>query len=251
MHRGFLSVAAVFMAALIRVGAAAEVQWEPVSFKTSDSVSIAAGFLKGSGQKPPAAVLVHMPEGSKEDWHGAVRDYLLEQTGMSYLAIDLRGHGESTIRGDESLHFETFSESDFQDMVKDVAAAVDYLRGRDDIDPDAIAIVGASTGANIAIKYAAGDERIKAVAMLSGALEHNGVSSPEAIGEYGRRPIFFAACREDVPAGLNINRMELRARGRKVVDIYQGNLHGTRMFGATPAAERLAGFLKRFVAEER
>lgn len=246
--RGLMGLTiALALAACALGGAAVEFEKEPVELKTSDGVSVSGYFVKGGGGKAPAVVLLHMLGGAKEDWDGILRDCLLPGTTFSYLAIDLRGHGESTRKDGESISAASFGEGDFRDMTRDVKAAVDYLRRRDDVDGDSIAVVGASIGANVAINYAAEDERIKAAAMLSGALDYRGVTTADAIARYGVRPLFLAAAKEDLPAGRQIKRMAAKAGGRKVVSILQGNLHGTRMFGATPVGDQLADFLNTYL----
>jgi pimeloyl-ACP methyl ester carboxylesterase len=78
---------------------------------------------------------------------------LLAQHGFGSLLIDLRAHGAS---GGERL---TFGGSEYLD----VSGAVDYLRGRPEVEPDRIGVLGLSLGANFAILGAAQDERIAAV----------------------------------------------------------------------------------------
>lgn len=228
-------------------GAAVDLEKEPVELETSDGVTVSGCFLKGAGEKAPAVVLLHMLDGAKEDWDGLLSDCLLPGTAFSYLAIDLRGHGGSTRRGSEDLSVGSFGTGDFQDMIRDVKAAVDYLRSRGDVDGDSIAVVGANMGANIAINYAAEDERIKAVAMLSGALDNRGVTTAGAIAKYGARALFLAASKEDLAAARATDALAAMAGGRKVVTILQGNLRGTRMLGATPVGKQLADFLNTYL----
>ncbi|MCD6404304.1 MAG: alpha/beta fold hydrolase [Planctomycetes bacterium] len=237
-------VGALSVAAAAEGGSQTKPDKEKVTLKTSDGVSISASFVKAGNDKSPAVVLLHMLSRTKEDWDPVLEEYLLPRTEFSYLAIDLRGHGESTVQNGETLDWENFSETDFNNMVRDVQAAVDYLRSRKDIDPDRIAIVGASIGANVAINYAAKDPKIKAVALLSAGRNYKGVATFDAMREYGNRPVFLAASKEDMPAGRNIRGLAKRARGTKVVKLFPGNLHGTRMFGACVLDGPLVAFLK-------
>ncbi|MHC4713853.1 MAG: alpha/beta hydrolase [Planctomycetota bacterium] len=236
--------AAVILAALVCPCAAGTLEKESVELTASDGMKVSGSFVKGSGKKGPAVVLLHMLGGGKEDWDPILDEYLLRQTPFSYLAIDLRGHGGSTAKGEAQLSWRSLTDSDFRDMLKDVEAAVKYLRGRDDVDGDRIAVVGASIGANLAVNYAARDKKIKGAALLSGALDYRGVTTARAIAEYGARPIFFAAAREDAPAGPDLDKMAGLAKGRKSLRDFSGNLHGTRMFGLVPVDRPLAEFLK-------
>jgi len=242
------TLAAGLVFCMLSCGApAVEFEKEPVELETSDGVKIAGYFVKGSGEKAPAVVLLHMLARSKSDWDSILGEHLLPETRFSYLAIDLRGHGESTVKNGERISVGSFGEADFRKMTEDVAAAVDYLRGRGDVDGDRVAVVGASIGANVAINYAAQDEKIKAVALLSAALDYRGVKTEEAVKRYGDRPLFLAACAEDLPSGKDTGTLAMAARGRKVVEIFRGNLHGTRMFAATQAGDKLVEFLDTFL----
>jgi dipeptidyl aminopeptidase/acylaminoacyl peptidase len=48
----------------------------------------------------------------------------------------------------------------------DIGAAMDWLRKRDDVDPERVGIMGISRGANAALRAAADDQRLRSVATL-------------------------------------------------------------------------------------
>ena len=78
---------------------------------------------------------------------------VLAAHGYGVLMVDARGHGDSGGRGmDLGWHGDA-----------DVRAAVDFLAGRDGVDPDRIAVLGLSMGGEEAIGAAAADPRIRAV----------------------------------------------------------------------------------------
>jgi pimeloyl-ACP methyl ester carboxylesterase len=72
--------------------------------------------------------------------------------GYGVLMLDLRAHGESD--------GEVFP---FADPSQDVEAAITYLRGRPEVDPEHIAALGRSTGGHAIIRAAAEDKTIKAL----------------------------------------------------------------------------------------
>lgn len=82
----------------------------------------------------------------------------LTRRGIAVLRLDDRGIGGSG--GDVNG-----TSADFAD---DIRAAVAYLRNRDDIDPNRIALVGHSEGGMIAPMVAATDSAIAAVALFAG-----------------------------------------------------------------------------------
>ncbi len=81
------------------------------------------------------------------------RANVLAAHGYGVLLYDLRAHGES--EGDKRA----FGWED----VSDVKAALDFLAGREDVDPDKIGILGFSIGGQIALRAAAEYENIAAV----------------------------------------------------------------------------------------
>ncbi len=85
----------------------------------------------------------------------------LAARGIAVLRVDDRGVGEST--GASTLA--TATTADFAD---DARAEVAWLRGRRDLDPTRIAIVGHSEGADIAEMAAASDPGLHAVVLLAG-----------------------------------------------------------------------------------
>ena len=83
----------------------------------------------------------------------------LGRRGIAVLRLDDRGVGGS------GGNHATATSRDFAD---DIRAAVAWLRTRDDIDPDRIALVGHSEGGLIAPLIAADDARLAGIALLAG-----------------------------------------------------------------------------------
>jgi fermentation-respiration switch protein FrsA (DUF1100 family) len=91
---------------------------------------------------------------------------LLAEAGFVTLAFDHRGFGES---GGRPQHEDT------QGKLADLQAAVSLLSSQAEVDPDRIAVVGICLGGGYAVRAAAGDPRVKAVAGVAG-----GYNSPAA-----------------------------------------------------------------------
>jgi alpha-beta hydrolase superfamily lysophospholipase len=83
----------------------------------------------------------------------------LAAKGIATLRFDDRGTGASTGNGAIA------TSADFAD---DVRAVIQYLRGRPDIDPSRIVLVGHSEGGLIAPMVAAGDTLLRGIALLAG-----------------------------------------------------------------------------------
>ncbi len=155
-----------------------------VSFP-SRSGAIVPGWYR-PGSERAAILILHGLGGTREQLARIGR--FLNDEGWGILVIDQRGHGE------HPLNLTTFGRAESEDAL----GAIDWLRQRDDIDPDRIGIYGASLGATTCIHAASMDPDLAcAVADSSYAvfqdqivweLEREGpkVSVPE-----GWRPFFI------------------------------------------------------------
>lgn len=118
---------------------------ETVRYKTFDDLDIPAWFFKPEGEGPhPVLVDIHGgPESQRRlnySPSGPVIQYLTS-LGIGVLTLNVRG---STGYGKAYSHLD---DKDLRlDSVKDVAYAVEWLRGREDVDPARIAVYGRSYG---------------------------------------------------------------------------------------------------------
>jgi uncharacterized protein len=127
----------------------------------SPAGKLAAWFLPGvnaggSGTGPTGGagrtlIALHGINDNREQWLAPALD--LQKLGYTLLLLDFRGHGQSGGR-----HV-TFGDRE----TEDVAAALDYLRSRGDIDMGRIGVMGLSLGAIAAIIAAAQLPEVRAV----------------------------------------------------------------------------------------
>jgi len=143
---------------------------EQVTFKNkSDDVTLAGTLTRPDRPGPhPVAILISGsgPQDRDETIFShkpflVIADHLTRK-GIAVLRYDDRGVGESEAEPPVLLESTTASFAD------DARAAVRFLRTRDDIDPDRVALIGHSEGGVIAPMIAAGDERIAGIVMLAG-----------------------------------------------------------------------------------
>ncbi len=201
-----------------------------VVLHTADGVEIKATYYPP--QRPgsrPSVILLHMLNRTRADWTAFAR--ALSKAGYATVAIDLRGHGGST-RGVGS--WRGFSPESFRAMVEDVTAAHAYLREAPEADGGRLAVIGASIGANVALRYGAREPSVKTLVLLSPGLEYRGVATADALEAYGGRPVLIAASREDGYSSQSSTRLDALARGRHRLILYDGAGHGTRMFPKVP-----------------
>jgi pimeloyl-ACP methyl ester carboxylesterase len=111
------------------------------------------------GECRPAFLVLHGFGGNKSGHGQTVVANQLTQWGYVTMRIDFRGCGES-----EGEHGRIIC----LDQVADTSNAVTYMAGRDDVDPQRIALVGSSFGAAVAIYTGGADSRVAAVISAGG-----------------------------------------------------------------------------------
>ncbi|WP_238016235.1 alpha/beta hydrolase [Dactylosporangium sp. AC04546] len=211
----------------------------------ADGIAL-AGVLRRPdvGEPSPAVVLTGPFTGVKEQVAGLYAERLAQE-GFATLAIDHRGFGESGGRR---------SHEDSQGKLADLRAAVGALAASPGIDADRIGVVGVCLGGGYAVRAAAADPRIRAVAGIAG-----GYNSPAWFAE---RMDYRAALRaqldrydEFLPA-VAPDGGEAAMGGAEPYEYYgtersaapywenrvtRGSLHALLTFDALGAAPLLAG----------
>lgn len=219
-----------------------------VVFTTADSVTIHGTlYLCDGNQKSPALVLLHMLKQKRQDWDAFAREAV--QAGFVVLTIDLRGHGQSVKAASRTLDVKEFSNAEFAAMLEDVKSAVSFLRNEASVDANCLSLIGASIGANLALKYAATDTAIQSIVLLSPGLEYRGLTTEEAMKTYGNRPALLVAARDDDYSYDSVQKLAVLARGLVKQQLYESAGHGNFMFQAEPGLGRLILDWLKSVAE--
>lgn len=121
------------------------VDYESVSFRTGDDVILKGWLVKPAhpGAKTPAIILCHGVGANKSDFTELAAS--LSKRGFFVLLFDFRAHGESGGSRTSLGYHEQ----------KDIAAALGFLRTRQEMDQKRIGIYGFSLGGAVAILAAA------------------------------------------------------------------------------------------------
>lgn len=194
---------------------------------------LAGTFTRAPGPQPrPAVLLLHRAAGTRQEYARLVEE--LGQRGISSLALDLRGHGESTNLGRfmepyaDHLHINA-------DAQEDVVAALEWLAARGDVDGRALAVVGASYSGELAGRALREGTRAAAYVMIS-----PGNFSDESIAAAAESDAewLFVRSVEESPVALPyidtlFQALEERAPalGRRVL---QGAGHATHLLEGRP-----------------
>jgi alpha-beta hydrolase superfamily lysophospholipase len=212
-----------------------DVQTE-VEIPAADGLTMHGTFTPGQGGDGAAVLLLHMYGSDRSSW-GPFAE-AIAQSGISALALDLRGHGQ------------TGGAEDWEQAQDDVARAVEWLRALPGIDPDRVGLAGASIGANLSLVQAAGNPAaVAAVALLSPGLDYFRVKIDGLAAQVGDKPLFLAAAEDDGYSAQTVRILSEESGGGAVLEIFEGSAHGTDLFSAHPElAERLFAFLQDSLA---
>ncbi|MEM8885462.1 MAG: alpha/beta fold hydrolase [Planctomycetota bacterium] len=219
---------------------------ERVTFQTSDDVQI-VGTWQSGGKDAPTVICLPMYRSVRQTYKPLAGPLLLK--GMNLLALDLRGHGESTPglapgvqKRDPAL---------FQAMHLDVRAAIDWCVRVKKCDPTRIALIGASVGCSVAVDAARrypGD--VRAVVLLTPGANYLGVNTLEHLKEWrGTRSLTFVSTEEKATSQPVMDALD-RFDGANYMVVPGKRIHGTRMLGKVNQIEELiANFLESSLAK--
>jgi len=185
-----------------------------------------------------AVILVPMLGHTRDSYPQSFIDRLHDDPEMIVLAIDARGHGESTNLGT----YEDFTKEDFRDMSSDIVRAKSYF---DDNYPTVkeYYVVGASIGSTAAIYAGRQDNDITKIAMISPGMEYRDVNIESAAEDYVHK-LFLAASSGDSYSTSAISEIKSISSSQVTSKIYSGSAHGTDMFDETSLETDLVEFLK-------
>lgn len=184
---------------------AAEVR--PVEIKAQDGLILKGSFHASGNEKGRAVLLLHAMNSNREGWSGVIAPLL--QAGISVLAVDQRGYGE------------TGGSLDFGKHGEDARLWMDWLRKQPGIEPDRIGLAGASMGADAGLSICAQDPQcITAI-----ALSPNRSFELQQL-DYSGRSLLVLAANRDKTSFLSAQAIFVQAKGDVAVHIVEGSAHG-------------------------
>jgi alpha-beta hydrolase superfamily lysophospholipase len=205
-----------------------------VHFSSTDGTPLVGTFYEPSTKPAAAVVLVHMLGRSRDDWNAVAER--LEAAGMMVIAIDLRGHGRSAGSSVALLP-----------MVDDVRAALGWVTTRPGVRPDAVAIVGASLGANLAVLAAADEPAVRTLALLSPSQDYRGLRiDSAAMKKIADRRVWLVGSTQDPYALRTMKELVSSGAGVREQRLSGAAAHGTNLLSADPdIATSLVDWLRR------
>jgi pimeloyl-ACP methyl ester carboxylesterase len=204
---------------------------EKVILETKDGFKLVGDYYNLSENKKAALLLHMMPETRKSWWDFAIK---LEDSGFQVLALDLRGHGESSFGPDG---YKKFQDEDHQKSILDIEAGIEFFEALDILTSD-IVLIGASIGANLSLQYAALHPLISKVVCLSPGLNYRGIKPKEFVFKLEpHHKILIVSAKDDIRSSGVSNSIEaleifnvIPSYVTKKIIVYEKAGHGTEMF---------------------
>jgi len=158
---------------------AAPTQPASVHFKTTDGWTISA-LYQAPRKGKPVAVLVHGVAAGNGEWNKLTAQ--LWTLGFGTLAIDLRGHGDSTDGPKGKRDFRDFdATAEWPKAKEDILAALRYLK-KNGFPASRVGLIGGSIGANLASQAFSDDKDLRWLVLLSPGQDYRGVGIADLTG---------------------------------------------------------------------
>ncbi|MBI2671048.1 alpha/beta fold hydrolase [Candidatus Woesearchaeota archaeon] len=199
-----------------------------VNFKTSDNVNIVGNYYDVGSDKN--VILLHRLNMDKRSWGNFPTE--LKKNGFNVLAIDLRGHGES------GLKWNNFNAKDFNDMVKDVEAAITFMKSK---HQGSFFVIGESIGANTALNYAL-QGNVDKIVLLSPGLDYRGIKTDAS---NLRIEVLFVTSKDDSYSYESVQELYQQAKEKKELKVYDDAGHGTNMFVEEGLSDFIINWLRK------
>ena len=201
---------------------------EDINLTMADGLEIAGMLtLPESGDPVPAVLLLHMLGSNQQAWSESDLLTMLNDQGYATFTVDMRGHGATGGANDWDL-----AETDLQLVWQ-------FMKDLPEVDGQATAVIGASIGANMALRLAANVPQIDTAVLLSPGLDYRGVTTDDALANYGERPILYVAAEGDKYANDSAKVLYGQTRGHKQAERLEGSAHGTQMLTAEPSLSEI------------
>ncbi len=181
-----------FLIVCLGSASSAQVKGTPVGLRTQDGWNIAAVYQPAQADKKTVLLLHDVGKNKHEFTTFSDR---LADNGIGFLALDLRGHGQSTNLNIYDNFAKTGVDNDYNKMTRDVDAAMTFLKGKNLAEED-IVFVGAGMGANVAAKAASLWPSVAGVALITPVTNFRDVLTIPALRVY-KGNVFIAAAADD------------------------------------------------------
>lgn len=177
-------------------------QGTAVSLHTQDGWNIAAVYAPAAAEQK-TVVLLHDIGKSHQTFQAFIDRLVSREIG--YLALDLRGHGQSTQRGNYRSFAKEGLDNEYNKMTRDVNAAMEFLTAKGIAQKD-IVLLGTGMGANVAAKASSLWPEVGGLALITPVTNFRDVLPVAALRVY-KGLVFIAAAADDKKTFLEASVM--------------------------------------------
>jgi dienelactone hydrolase len=183
-----------------------------VSFKNSRGLLLAGELLTPpSGGPHPVVVFAHGWGSGKASPRNRAAAEALVAEGIASFLFDFTGHGESEGTKEESTQAQ---------QIDDLRAAISALEDFDEIDTTRLGLMGASSGALLALLLAAESQKIRALVLRSGNLD-----GAEDVAPRARVPTLLVVGEDDKATRVSNEALVGRLGGPRRLEVVPGGSH--------------------------
>ncbi len=167
---------------------------------------------------PIPVLLMHQHRSNRRSWSQLVPQ--LQAQGYAVYSVDLRGHGD------------TGGSEDWVAAQSDTQMWIDWILSQPDTADDAIYLIGASIGSNLALVGCGAHPACLTAVALSPGLDYFGVQTEPSLHELRSRSALLFAAQRDRESADSVRALTAAAEGEIGVQFYMGAAHGTTLFTA-------------------
>ncbi len=201
---------------------------------TADGVQIVGDWV-AAPTTIGAVILLHMMPATRSSW--SPFQIALAKRGLASLAIDLRGHGDSTRGSEDQVYdYKEFADEEHRSSLFDVIGAFQWLKKRG-FEPSRIGLCGASIGANLAIEFLCEEPAVTGAVLLSPGRDYQGLDAVFDIGGVlPHQAIWIAASEGDDQESFEASKAAFAETccARKAWVPFKNSGHGTELFKSHP-----------------
>jgi dienelactone hydrolase len=143
-----------------------------VSIKAADGLLLQGDLWLPAGTAPnpwPLVILFHDFGEDRKVWNDVIRGFLLTNR-IAALNLDLRGHGESQMKGTERLSALPAWQQEPERFFGDFPAVLEWVKTQSQVDQSRLAAMGAGFGGTLAFFASGRHEEIRSGVVLCPAL---------------------------------------------------------------------------------
>lgn len=178
---------------------------EPALVRTDDKLDLRADFYppRQSADRAPAVLLIHDAGASRGSLTGLAE--ALQRANFGVLALDLRGHGEST---NDDYNWSTADEERRSTLwafaTRDVEAGARWLASQKSLHSTNLTVIGVGAGGALAVRHALRDENVRGVGLIGFQPQAHGFDVAADLVDLEGLPVLIAPAKEQRDAAESL-----------------------------------------------